>query len=104
MKGLRVLHRQLVQAEGLTDLSQFLRLRLKQSKPDEATLPAASRRLLQRHRTLIASAAVLVMGTINDHLGTPLSAAGADIRYSAWRNPWRDETMARPQGRGRPCR
>src|SRR5439155_17167827 len=49
----------------------------------------------QRHRALIASAAVLVMGTINDHLGTPLLAAGADIRYSAWRNPWDDETMAR---------
>ncbi|MGN6173111.1 MAG: hypothetical protein ACTHPS_09185, partial [Streptosporangiaceae bacterium] len=50
--------------------------------------------LFQRHRALIASAAVLVMGTINDHLGTPLSAAGADIRYSAWRNPWHDEAMA----------
>src|SRR6185369_7788126 len=66
----------LVQAEGLTDLSQFLCPGLKQSKPDEATLPAASSRLLQRHRALIASVAVLVMGTVNDHLGTPCRQPG----------------------------
>ena len=80
---LRVLDRQFVQAEGLTALSQFLRPGLEQSQPDETTLPAAGRRLLQRHCALIAPVAVLVMGTINDHLGTPLSAAGADIRYPA---------------------
>ncbi len=81
MKVLRVLDRQLMQAERGTDLGQLLFPWLEQSQPHKAALPAAGRRLLQRHRTFIASAAVLVVSTINDHLGTPLLAAGADIRY-----------------------
>ena len=72
MKVLGVLHRQLMQAEGVPDLGQLLFLGLEQSQPHEAALPASGRSLLQRHRALIAPATILVVSTINDHLGDPL--------------------------------
>ncbi len=88
VKGLRVLNRQLVQPEGVTDLGQLLFPGLEQSQPHEAALPASGRRLLQRHRAFTLPAAVLVVRTVNDHLGDSLVwATGADIRYTAWRNP-----------------
>src|SRR3984893_10251954 len=75
MKGLCVLYRQLVQAEAVTDQGQLLGSRLEQSQPHEAALPAPGRSLLQRHRAFTLPAAVLVVSTINDHLGAPLSGS-----------------------------
>ncbi len=80
---LGVLDRQLMQAEGVPDLGQLFVTGFEQSQPHEAALPAAGRRFLQRHRALIAPAAVLVIRTINDHLGTPLSPARAHTCYTA---------------------
>src|SRR6266571_6935622 len=76
MKVLGVLDCQLMQAEGVPDLGQLLFPGLEQAQPHEAALPASGRSLLQRHRALIAPAAVLVVSAINDHLGAPSSAAG----------------------------
>jgi len=50
-------------------------------------LVAPGRRLFQRHRAVIAPVAVLVMGTIDDHLGNSLSGARTDIRTAPPRYP-----------------
>jgi hypothetical protein len=47
VKVLRVLDRQLVQPESVTDLGQFLVPGFEQSQPHEAALPASGRGLLQ---------------------------------------------------------
>jgi hypothetical protein len=80
---LRVLDRQLMQAEGVPDLGQLLVTGLEQSEPHKAALPAAGRCFLQWYRARIAPAAVLVMRTINDHLRSPLASAAAHIRSTA---------------------
>jgi len=80
---------------GQTAIACFAEMPLAE---DQAALPAAGRRLLQRHRTLVAPAAVLVVSTINEHLGDPSAAAGADIRYPAWPNHARVTKVARAGG------
>ena len=84
VKALRVLDRQFVQPEGLTDLVQLLDPRLEQPEPHESVLRAPGRRLLQRDRPLLLPAAVLVVSTINDHRGDSFAAcASARSRYTA---------------------
>src|SRR5262249_21617906 len=60
-----------MQAEGVADLAQLLFPGLEQPEPDEAALPAPGRRLGQRHRALLAPAAVLIVSTVNDHVREP---------------------------------
>ena len=67
MEALRVLHRQFVQPEGLTDLVQLVHPRFEQPEPHESVLAALGRGLLQRDRPLFLPAAILVVSTINDH-------------------------------------
>ena len=55
--------------------AELLRAALTMLKQHEAALPAPGRRLLQRHRAFTLPAAVLVVSTINDHLGAPLSGS-----------------------------
>ena len=92
---LRVLDRQLMQAEGVANLGQLLFPRLEQPEPDKAVLRAPGRRLGQRHRAFVAPAAVLIVSAVNDHLRGPPSLARTDIRFTAWLNP---PGRRRPQG------
>jgi hypothetical protein len=69
MDVLRVLDRQLMQPEGVLHLRQLLLSGLEEPQPHEAALGAPGRRLFQRHRALIAPVAVLVVSTVDDHLG-----------------------------------
>src|SRR5260370_15595571 len=102
MKGLRVLHRELVQAEGVPDRAKLLHSRLEQSQPHKAALPAPGGGLLQGHGAFTLPAAVPVVSTINDHLGDPLVRA---IRRTsatpAWRNPPTVIKIARGGGQPR---
>ncbi len=69
MKGLRVLDRQLMQPEGRTHLGELVRVRLEKAQPHKAALAMQGRRLLQRDSVLRLPEALLVVSTINDHLG-----------------------------------
>ena len=69
VNDLRVFDRQLVQPEGLTYPGQLIRVRIEQPQPHKAALATSGRRFLQRHGVLPLPEAVLVVSTINDHLG-----------------------------------
>src|SRR5260370_13224522 len=89
VKVLRVLDRQLMQAEGVTDLGQLLFGRLEQSQPDKTALPGPGRRLGQRHRAFVAPAAILVVSKVNDHVREPPRRA-APVLLRAAGQPARD--------------
>jgi hypothetical protein len=72
VNDLRVLDRQLMQPEGLSYPGQLIRVRVERPQSHKAALAAPGRRLLQRHAALPLPEAVLVVSTINDHLGNSL--------------------------------
>src|SRR5919198_6067368 len=67
VKRLGVLHRELMQVEGLSDLGELLGLRLEEPEPDEASLVATRGSLLELQRALVLPAAVPVVRTVDDH-------------------------------------
>src|SRR5262249_42968039 len=71
VKGLRVLHCQLMKPERGLDLGELIGLRFEQAEPHEAALAAARRRVLQRCGPLLLPPAVLVMSAVNDHWKRP---------------------------------
>src|SRR5690348_17617092 len=72
MRAQRVLHRQLMEPEEPAHLIHFRFTGLEQAQPHEAALVAPGRCFLQRHRTIVEPVAVLVVTTVDDHLGNSL--------------------------------
>ncbi len=72
-----------MQAEGIPHLGQLGRAGLEQAQPDEAVLLARPRGVLERDRSRFLPAPVLVVGTIDDHLGALLSQPPAGGSLSA---------------------
>src|SRR5262249_48167161 len=88
VEGLRVLDRQLVQAEGVTDLGKLRFSWFEQPQPYETALAAPGRGLVQGNGAFVASVAVQVMGAVNDHRGGPPSRLRNLVtRYPASPNP-----------------
>jgi hypothetical protein len=69
MKGLSILHRQLVQTEALADFAEFLGTRLEEPEPYEPTLAAPCGRVFERELALVLATTVLVVRAVDDHGG-----------------------------------
>ena len=67
VEGLRVLHRELVEAEAPADLVQLGRAGLEHAQPDEAVVPALLCRDLQAHGGVALPPPVAVVGAVDDH-------------------------------------
>src|SRR5260370_41917763 len=98
-----------MQAEGVTARGNLLSRGLEHPQPHEAALRAPGSRLLQRHRAFVASAAVLIVSTVNDHVGDLLACCRDSYPLPRMAEPGeqthaagRHRRMAGPGPPGRP--